>query len=296
MSDLSREARAIIDAARDADAPTATDRERVRLALVAKIGAPALGTGATASTGGNTGPNALVNASEPPAGASSLSTATASGAGKGALTAKLLVGVLVIGGLGYGSYLLFGKDRHDAARTDAAAPALASAEQPPAPSAATIPSEPASPAATPAETPEQDTNQAVEEVSKEPAEDADAPKRQPRAHRRKALHAPQTEPPTPPPAPTDSLASLREEKKLISKAKEVLEAGNPALAMKVLDRHAKRFANGVLAQERAGLRVLALCDLGQRSRARAEAEKFLARWPHATMAHRVRAACAIEEE
>jgi hypothetical protein len=286
MSDLSREAQAIIDAARDSDAPTTADRERIRAALVAKIGVPGLGTGAVASAGGNGSTGALMNAAEPHA--TSYSAATAGGAGKGALAAKILVGVLVIGGLGYGGYLLFGGERDDEARQTTEVQRVAVAEE--APPADTAPAQPVRVQATPEE-PAADTAATAPGVTEPEAPPPAAAVKRPRANGKKRARKAAADTT----ATGDPLANLREEKKLISKAKEVLDDGNPSLAMKVLDRHAARFPDGVLAQDRAGLRVLALCELGEVERARRDAERFLERWPRAPMAHRVRSACAEED-
>lgn len=295
MSELSREAQAIIDAARDADAPTTADRARVRAALAAKIGAPAVGADAAASAGGNAGPSGLMNASDAPVGATSVPATTASGAGKGALAAKFLVGALVIGGLGIGGYFLLGSEQDDVARASTDAPAVSVVTKLPAPSAAATTVEPSAPAvsAEPANADEAVAEEAPESAAQTEPEPRAASKRERRANRhRPAATNGHSSKAVPAATSTDSLANLREEKKIISKAKEVLEAGNPSLAMKVLERHAARFPDGVLAQERAGLRILALCDLGEIERARAEAERFLERWPRASMAHRVRTACA----
>jgi hypothetical protein len=226
-----------------------------------------------------------MNAAQPPA--TSLSASTAGGAGKGAFTAKILVGVLVIGGLGYGGYLLFGRGGDDKPRATAEMQPVAVVEAAPRVEAAPMPAAPQ-----PVENrKEPETQEEPVEVATKAAPPATVKKRaRPNGKKRTLSGADRAAASAP--APEDPLASLREEKKLISKAKEVLDDGNPALAMKVLERHASRFPNGVLAQDRAGLRVLALCDLGKIERARKEAEKFLERWPRAPMAHRVRSACA----
>ncbi len=88
------------------------------------------------------------------------------------------------------------------------------------------------------------------------------------------------------------LEQLREEKALIEKATSTLEGGDPAGALVVLDEHAKKFRNGQLTAERAGTRVLALCEQGKAEAARKEADRFLLRWPRHPMADRVAAACA----
>lgn len=111
--------------------------------------------------------------------------------------------------------------------------------------------------------------------------------------------------PTPTPTPTVApapiaIAAASETKKssfddelaLMQKAQAALGAGNPQGALALLDEGAKRFPNGALSEERVGMRVLALCEIG-RSDARAQAETFLAAHPSAPMAEHIRSACGI---
>ncbi len=88
------------------------------------------------------------------------------------------------------------------------------------------------------------------------------------------------------------LERLKEEKALIDRAQQALGSGDPAAALVVLGEHAQKFRNGQLTAERAGTRVLALCEQGKAEAARKEADRFLLRWPRHPMADRVAAACA----
>lgn len=92
---------------------------------------------------------------------------------------------------------------------------------------------------------------------------------------------------------SDTGASGRESE-LIRRALTSLRDHQPTSALAVLDEHASRFPSGAFATERAGLRVLALCEAGRTEeglRARAE---FLREAGKAPIAARVRHACEIE--
>ena len=91
-----------------------------------------------------------------------------------------------------------------------------------------------------------------------------------------------------PEARTDPLA---EEMALLKQAKLALSRGEPKRALTLLDEHADRFPRGVLLQERQALRVVALCDAGDRTRGREAADRFSREHPKAALAERVRAAC-----
>jgi hypothetical protein len=80
--------------------------------------------------------------------------------------------------------------------------------------------------------------------------------------------------------------------RLVGAAVDALHKGDPARALVLLDEHARSYANGVLAEERAGERVIALCDLGRVAEARSAATDFLRAHAHAPLAGRVRASCA----
>jgi type IV secretory pathway VirB10-like protein len=84
---------------------------------------------------------------------------------------------------------------------------------------------------------------------------------------------------------------LSQEMALLKRAKLALSGGEARRALRLLDEHAQRFSQGVLAQERQALRVVALCDAGDLARGREEAERFLQEHPRAALAERVRAAC-----
>jgi hypothetical protein len=82
---------------------------------------------------------------------------------------------------------------------------------------------------------------------------------------------------------------------LIRSATSALRDGDGRAAMRLLDRHAQLYADGMLEQERQGLRVLALCALGETRQALRERERFLRAAPHSPLAGRVQAACGEPE-
>jgi RNA polymerase sigma-70 factor (ECF subfamily) len=71
-----------------------------------------------------------------------------------------------------------------------------------------------------------------------------------------------------------------------------LHAGDAARALALFDQHARTYPNGLLSEERAAERVLALCDLGRHAEARLGAGEFLRQYPRSPLAARLRESCA----
>ncbi len=107
---------------------------------------------------------------------------------------------------------------------------------------------------------------------------------------------------TPPRAPSSRRAPLRagdslaREVALLSRASSELHAARPAAALLALDQHARRFPDGVLAQERAAARARALCELGRTSEAQVELAKLVAGSPHAARAAQACASASSERK
>ncbi len=180
-----------------------------------------------------------------------------------AMVIKLLLGLVVVGGVGAGVYFA---TRGSSESTTATSPS-------PSPSPSTTTSTSTSASAS--------TSTSTSTVPEAPSTPA-------------PLH-PSTPTPVkikPTVAPVDPVESLKEEKALIEQATRRLDGGDPGGALKILGLHQKKFRNGQLTAERVGTRVLALCDLGKAEQARTEAGRFLGRWSGHPMAERVRAACA----
>jgi hypothetical protein len=78
---------------------------------------------------------------------------------------------------------------------------------------------------------------------------------------------------------------------LMRRAIAQLNAGSPRAALERLSQHAVRYPNGVMSEERDGLRAIALCRDGDPVQGKASALSFLRLYPDSAMAGRVRAAC-----
>lgn len=284
MSELSPAAQALIDAARHADDPTAADKLRVQEALYAKLGVSAAAAASTGAAGGNAGPSTLLHATD----------ATHAGAGGAALATKLSLAVVVVLGVAIGGYFVFrggdaenepGKSRHEVAtpvvRTDAT-------------SARSLPSE--SSEATRVQDRSSQKPAAAKPAVTEPAPPASLPsartsatKHRARPIRRRVATARPAET-----APQKTIDDLLEEKRLLTRAQNAARDGDAAHALAVLATHARKFPNGILAPERQGTRVLALCKLGRSAAAKTAAAQFLRRWSRHPMAQRIRRSCAAD--
>lgn len=89
--------------------------------------------------------------------------------------------------------------------------------------------------------------------------------------------------------------ALAEERRLIAEAQAALQRGDLAGAHARLDEHARRFAQGVLSDEREVLRVLLLCDQDRRPEALAAAQALLAARGAGLFLPRLRGACIGEQ-
>jgi outer membrane protein assembly factor BamD (BamD/ComL family) len=85
--------------------------------------------------------------------------------------------------------------------------------------------------------------------------------------------------------------SIQSELELIRGAQKHLHRGDARAALTLLAEHARRFPSGALTEEREASRVFALCQLGDVSGARAQAERFVRRSPSSPFAERVRSSC-----
>jgi hypothetical protein len=88
-----------------------------------------------------------------------------------------------------------------------------------------------------------------------------------------------------------NLDPLLAETAALREAQGALHSGTPARAIALIDVQDTVYSAGKLRQERAAVRVYALCALGHVARARTEAQLFARRWPRSPMLSRVRAAC-----
>jgi hypothetical protein len=86
---------------------------------------------------------------------------------------------------------------------------------------------------------------------------------------------------------------LQAETAALREAQRALRVGDPATAISLTLKQDAIFQAGALGQERAAVRIFALCATGNASKARSEANDFIRRWPRSPMLSRVRSACDI---
>jgi len=91
--------------------------------------------------------------------------------------------------------------------------------------------------------------------------------------------------------PAANGGDLDDELQLLGGAQRAIQQGDAERALSLLDEHAAEHPSGVLSQERAGVRAIALCRAGRLKQGRAAAKRFLAQSPDSPMAGRIRAAC-----
>ncbi len=259
MRELSKEARAILEAARRGSLPTDGDRVRMQRALSAVLGPLPL-----------------------PASHAGASSGAAAAAAPLSVAAKLLVAGAVLA-VGAGGVALWHADRP-------VGPAL----RIPPPEATLVRPEPSVPEqiAAPPPVPRQ-----VAEVARREAQHSRPPSggarpvlvfppmdlSGPVANRREEAR----DPGRPATRPT-----LAEELALLREAQLASRAGSLSRALELLNEHAARFPAGDLREERLVARINVLCSLGRIDDAREEAERFLAQAPQTPYASRVRASCA----
>lgn len=106
----------------------------------------------------------------------------------------------------------------------------------------------------------------------------------------KTVEAPLPPPPKPSAKPAPAPVDPSEEIRAVREAHAALKSGNGDAALRILEQQSKK--PGILAEERAAARVLALCAAGRAKEARAEAGRFLAIYPRSPQATRVSSACA----
>lgn len=152
-------------------------------------------------------------------------------------------------------------------------------EEPPPAAPAVVSSEPPStPPAAPRVAPARDAE--VEEPSPARAPSVEAP--------------PAEATPAPRRAARPTLADREEERTLIELARAALARGNDDAAMDALARHARRFPRGALAEEREGLRIIALARRDP-ERAGAAADRFARRHPESVLLPAIRRALQERE-
>lgn len=269
MTDLSRESRALLAAARHRDGMSAADKDRVRNKLTRRIGAGlALGSAVTASA-------TVAEAARAGALATVATWLPAA--------AKVLGIVAVAGGVTVGAVRV---------AHHRAAPAPAAVNQAPANSPASrelakpnlareVPQLVASAQSESAVQPIEPIAPAVHEVP--------AVKRETRASNTAATgNEPALQGEV---KPVDD--GLSRQVAAIREARAAIRRGDGTTALSALDRGLPPGQSGPLEQEAILARVSALCLLGDVATARRTAEQFLARFPDSLLAPRIRNSCAF---
>ena len=248
MDDLNANARALLNAARSFDDPSDSDQERVRTAVLLRVGSiAAVGT-------------AAVTAAKASSAAASAGPLLASGIANTTLFSGIAAkvgAVVVLGALASGAYVALRAPHQPSAPAVQVKPAVVAA--PALPVAAIAPLAAPEPAITePADLPVEDSK--------------------------------------PGPARVRSRAAdLEGEMKLLRQADSALRRGDAAAALSALNKHAAQYPGGVLAQERDGVRAIALCSSGNVSQGKSAAQRFLSASSKSPLASRIRSACSLKE-
>lgn len=84
---------------------------------------------------------------------------------------------------------------------------------------------------------------------------------------------------------------LGEEAELLKSAQQAVNSGDTTTALALIQKHATKYPNGVLSQERLGMRAITLCRAGDSAQGSAAAKRFLANNPSSPISDRVGSAC-----
>lgn len=84
---------------------------------------------------------------------------------------------------------------------------------------------------------------------------------------------------------------LNVEVAVLKQAREALQRGQPAQALRALAEYDRLFGKGGLSEERQAMAAIALCQVQPGSKAREQAEAFIRSAPSSPLIERVRAAC-----
>jgi hypothetical protein len=224
VSELSADAKQLIERARLEDAPRVEDRQRIRERLAVQLGAGAFAGAALLGAG-----SALE---------------AAHGAGKGSFLHSALLrwvaGTLAAGGLALGGLLLATSHERRSGAPATVAPPTHVEPAPVEPTPASVEPAPGKPAA----------------PRVEPAPVAPTARRSARRHARK--------PSAPSFAPVGNSGSLSAEIALLAQAQKALRARDGHEALRLARQHAANFPSGALYEERVGIEAIAHCVLGER--------------------------------
>jgi len=258
MSELSPRARQLLERCRLAEIPEAPARERVWGRVAGTVAVTTAATGSAGAAVGGAG--AAVSG----AGAAA-SGAPLAGAGlTTAVGVAKWVGIGMLAGTVTTATVSTMVGPSESERPSAAAAPWTAPSGTPAspPAAAPLPRLPATPPAPSSEPVPQETSSSLPSVTPVPD------------------------------APRSATSSLAAEARRLEAAQTALNEGNATAALVELDYYERDHARGVLSEEAAATRVLALCAAGRVAEARRAAGQFVARFPGSPLLARVRGSCA----
>ena len=290
MTELSAEARAILEAARHAEGPGPGDAARIHAAVMARVGGAA--GGPQAGPGGPPGSGEAVGAAGQAASGASVGAAAGGGMAVKLLALVLVAGLVVAGGVwlawpGSGvanrsaaEAVLAGGGMQETGALGEAAGTSHGGTGGTAPEAAGT----AGPASAKPSAKRVAPREAAprKPSAKRVAPREAAPRERTRVGQGRRADRPEDE----------AASSLGQELVLMERAKAGLDAGTPAAALAALNEHRARFATGLLAAEAAWLRIRTLCALDRSAEAGRQARRFLAIWPRSPYAPRIESTCA----
>jgi hypothetical protein len=263
MTDLSPEAKALLELARDGDDPNPGDRARIRRALAAGIAAGMTGSATAAA-----------------ASKSALGVIGSGAAAKTTIMLWLVAGA--VAALAGSAALYIGSRTSEA-------PASTSRVVSPAPPSTTraeIPDHaPTTPAATPGHAPTAASGNPGGEPVRAGADlrtSAGAARGSARNSAPAVLAA----------LPAPKSSTLGAETALLESARTALSQGDSTGALLLLERHEREFPQGALVEERLAAKVFALCGLGRRAEASRTAAQLLQASPNSPLRVRVLDSCA----
>jgi hypothetical protein len=279
-SELSPDARSLVEQGRLGDAPSANDKQRLKSRLAAELGAGAFAVAALSSTL----PSATYSASTLTASSTAARGLWRQGVVKvvGAVSALGALAALYVGAISW---------TPTKAPAHAYAPVVVPPPEPPASEERAMPAEIAATSDTTLAEPELVAPAAVSQPPSTRAKAASSPSNASRGARarvdgkRSAPSASTLAAGGQPPAST-----LGEEAALLATAQRALGEHQPGQALQVAQQHARRFASGSLGEERRGIEALAHCQLGEAEHPSVAA--FLEEAPSSPLAARVRRECA----
>jgi hypothetical protein len=275
MTELSPDAKELLQKARAAFSPSQARLDAVRSALPIQLPAS---------------PAAAASASSPASGVGARAIA-----GSAWTTGHTIGAVALMSALGAGATVWILSDRADRpSRTDVASVEAPSNIKPPI-APPTLRLEESAPASeTPAVRSATPTGQALPtDVALSPKSLSSARERTHVAARARVKAESPREPALEPPVSADT-DSLAEEVNMLRSARAALDRGDAPQAMRLLDAHEAQFQRGTLYEERLATRVLTLCALGRADAARATAQELERAAPRSPHLPRVRASCVAQ--